>query len=136
MVVFQSYLKPSRKASYIGVVESQVTQQNTVRLQHKGTSKQDHGEAWPAIPKLRPMKGQGYTFQLLIILTHIKIQLTLPMVGLELATPRLQTECSSHICMAQWLEYLVCNRGVASSSPITGILTENFSTGTRMFCVQ
>ena len=33
------------------------------------------------------------------------------------------------------IEHSVCNRGVASSSPIIGILTENFSTGTRVSCV-
>ena len=33
------------KTTYVSVVESQVTQQNTVRLQHQGTSGQDHGEA-------------------------------------------------------------------------------------------
>ena len=45
MAVSQPYLKPGMKASYAGVVESQVTQQNTVRLQHQGTSERDHGEA-------------------------------------------------------------------------------------------
>ena len=38
--------------------------------------------------------------------------------------------------MAQWLEHSVSNRGIVSSSLITGILTENFSTGTRSLCVQ
>ena len=37
---------------------------------------------------------------------------------------------------AQWLEHSVYNQGVASSSPIIGILTVNFSTGTRSSCVQ
>ena len=31
---------------------------------------------------------------------------------------------------------VVSNRGVANSSPIIGILNENFSTGTRSSCVQ
>ena len=35
-----------------------------------------------------------------------------------------------------WLEHSVCNQGVVGSSPIIGILTENFSTGTRSSCVQ
>ena len=35
------------------------------------------------------------------------------------------------LSIAQWLEHSVCNRGVANWSPIIGILTENFSTGTR-----
>ena len=35
-----------------------------------------------------------------------------------------------------WLEHWVCNPGVASSSLTIGILTVNFSTGTRSFCVQ
>ena len=39
-------------------------------------------------------------------------------------------------CIAQWLEHWVCNPGVASSSLTFGILTVNFSTGTRSFCVQ
>ena len=39
-------------------------------------------------------------------------------------------------CIAQWLEHWVCNPGVASSSLIIGILTVNFSTGTRSSCVQ
>ena len=39
-------------------------------------------------------------------------------------------------CLAQWLEDTVYNRGVASLSPITGILTVNFSTGTRSSWVQ
>ena len=34
--------------------------------------------------------------------------------------------------LAQWLEHLVYNRGVASSSPIICILTVNFSAGTKM----
>ena len=97
------------------------------------------------------------------------------MVRLELATPGLQTQCSSHwaiqlksycwegvefiqlvyykpsalaielysalaiellSCIAQWLEHWVCNPGVASSSLTIGILTVNFSTGTRSSCVQ
>ena len=33
------------KTSYVGIVESQVTQQNTVRLLHQGSLGQDHGEA-------------------------------------------------------------------------------------------
>ena len=33
------------KTSYVDVVEDQLTQQNTVRLQHQGTSGQDHGKA-------------------------------------------------------------------------------------------
>ena len=39
------YLKPDMKTSYVGIVESQVTQQNTLRLLHQGTLGQDHGEA-------------------------------------------------------------------------------------------
>ena len=39
-------------------------------------------------------------------------------------------------CITQWLEHWVCNPGVASSSLTIGILTVNFSTGTRSFCVQ
>ena len=39
-------------------------------------------------------------------------------------------------CIAQWLEHWVCNPGVASSSLTIGIITVNFSTGTRSFCVQ
>ena len=35
-----------------------------------------------------------------------------------------------------WLEYSVYNPGVTSSSPVVGILTVNFSTGTRSSCVQ
>ena len=38
--------------------------------------------------------------------------------------------------IAQWLVHWVCNSGVASSSLTFGILTVNFSTGTRSFCVQ
>ena len=38
--------------------------------------------------------------------------------------------------IAQWLEHWVCNPGVASLSLTFGILTVNFSTGTRSFCVQ
>ena len=50
------------------------------------------------------------------------------MVRLELATSGLQS--------AQWLEHWVCNPGVASSSLTIGILTVNFSTGTRSSSVQ
>ena len=39
-------------------------------------------------------------------------------------------------CIAQWLEHWVCNPGVASPSLTIGILTVNFSTGTRSSCVQ
>ena len=39
-------------------------------------------------------------------------------------------------CIAQWLEHWVYNPGVASSSLTIGILTVNFSTGTRSSCVQ
>ena len=39
-------------------------------------------------------------------------------------------------CLAQWLKHSVYNRGVASSSPNIGILTVNFSHGTRSFYVQ
>ena len=45
MAVSQPYLKPGMKIRYVGVVESQVTQQNTVRPLHQGTLGQDHGEA-------------------------------------------------------------------------------------------
>ena len=38
--------------------------------------------------------------------------------------------------VAQWLEHWVCNPGVASSRLTIGILTVNFSTGTRSSCVQ
>ena len=92
-----------------------------------------------------------------------KFIVRMPKVRLELATPGLQTQCSSHwaiqlksykmmqctnwinstpsqqqllSCIAQWLEHWVCNPGVASSSLTFGILTVNFSTGTRSFCVQ
>ena len=47
---------------------------------------------------------------------------SLPAIAIELFT--------------QWLEHSVYNRGVASSSPIIGILTVNFSAGTRSSCVQ
>ena len=120
-----------------------------------------------------------------------KFTVRMPKVRLELATPGLQTQCSSHwaiqlksycwegvefiqlvyciiiylsflncdwllIREVQWfywtqkllvpvekftvkmpkLEHRVCNPGVASSSLTFGILTVNFSTGTRSFCVQ
>ena len=39
-------------------------------------------------------------------------------------------------CIAQWLEHWVCNPGVASSSLTFGILTANFSTGTRSLRAQ
>ena len=39
-------------------------------------------------------------------------------------------------CLAQWLEHSVYNPEVASSTPIIGILTVNFSDGTRSSCVQ
>ena len=39
-------------------------------------------------------------------------------------------------CIAQWLEHWVYNPGVVSLSLTFGILTVNFSTGTRSFCVQ
>ena len=38
--------------------------------------------------------------------------------------------------LAQWLEHSVYKRGVASLSLTIGILTENFSAGTRSSCVQ
>ena len=38
--------------------------------------------------------------------------------------------------LAQWLEHSVDNRGVASSSLTFGILTVNFSAGTKSSCVQ
>ena len=38
--------------------------------------------------------------------------------------------------LAQWLEHSVYNPGVASSGLIVGILTDNFSAGTRSSCVQ
>ena len=38
--------------------------------------------------------------------------------------------------IAQLLEHWVCNPGVASSNLTIGIVTVNFSTGTRSFCVQ
>ena len=49
------------------------------------------------------------------------------------STPSLQKLLS---CIAQWLEHSVCNPGIASSSLTIGILTVNFSTGTRSSCVQ
>ena len=39
-------------------------------------------------------------------------------------------------CIAQCLEHWVCIPGFASSNFTIGILTVNFSTGTRSFCVQ
>ena len=39
-------------------------------------------------------------------------------------------------CLAQWLEHSIYNRGFVSSSSIIGILTVNFSTGSRSSCVQ
>ena len=45
MAVSQPHLKPGMKTSYVGVAESQVTQQNNVRLLRQETLGQDHGEA-------------------------------------------------------------------------------------------
>ena len=45
MAVSQPYFKPGMKTSYVGIVENQITQQNTVRLLCQGTLGQDHGEA-------------------------------------------------------------------------------------------
>ena len=50
------------------------------------------------------------------------------MVLLDTGTPGTSREIFSKdaddgSCIAQWLEHSVCNEGVASSSPIMGILT-------------
>ena len=55
-------------------------------------------------------------------------------VLLDTETPGTSREIYSED--AEWLEHWVCNPGVASSSLTFGILTVNFSTGTRSFCVQ
>ena len=78
-------------------------------------------------------KYSGSTRHRNIIMVPVeKFSVKMPMMGLKLETPRLQTEC----CIAQWLEHSVCNREVVTSSPIIGILTENFYAGTRSSCVQ
>ena len=55
-------------------------------------------------------------------------------MGLELdklnSSPAIAFEMFS-----SWLKHSVYKRGVASSRPIIGILTVNFSAGTRSFCL-
>ena len=64
------------------------------------------------------------------------------MVLLDTGTPGTSREIFSEDAygllslLAQWLERSVDNRGVASSSPVISILTENFSPGTRSSCDQ
>ena len=58
------------------------------------------------------------------------------MVLLDTGTPGTSREMflPSNSLLAQWLEHLVYNRGVVSSSLTIGILTENFSAGTKSSC--
>ena len=60
------------------------------------------------------------------------------MVLLDTGTPGTSREIFSEDAdgETQWLEHSVYNRGVASSGLTIGILTENFSAGTRSSCVQ